>query len=108
MQNAISTDQSVLVLVNAELNQGWRLKEIFARGITLVDYDKDDQQRVVKMKGPTLKRRYYSAKRKFNIDHLRSQGFIFMGRDLVFSSIFEPPVIHPVGRPRKKIALRSN
>ena len=102
MQNAISTDQSVLVLVNAELNQGCKLKEIFARGITLVDYDKDDQQRVVKMKGQTLKRRYYSAKRKFNTDHLRSQGFQFMGRDLVFSSIFEPPVIHPVGRPRKK------
>lgn len=29
MQNAISTDQSVLVLVNAELNQGCRLKEIW-------------------------------------------------------------------------------
>lgn len=102
MQNAISTDQSVLVLVNAELNQGCRLKEIFVRGITLVDYDKEGQQRVVKMKGPTLKRRYYSAKRKFNIDHLRNQGFKFMGRDLVFSSTFEPPVIHPVGRPPKK------
>ncbi len=107
MQNAISTDQSVLVLVNAELNQGCRLKEIFARGITLVDYDKDDQQRVVKMKGTTLKRRYYSAKRKLNIDHIKSQRCQFMGRDLPISSTFEPPVIHPVGRPPSKIITKA-
>lgn len=107
MQNAISTDQSVLILVNDELNEGRALKDIFDRGVVLIDYDKNRQPRWLLMKGTTLKRRYYSAKRKFNIDHIKSRQCQFMGRDLPISPTFEPPVIPRVGRPPNKITTKA-
>jgi hypothetical protein len=99
------TDEYVLAYVGAELASGQCLDAIFARGLTLIDYcGAKPTLRYRVMKSSTFKRRFYAARERFDIGHLANHQYRFMGQEFVPASPFEPPITHPVGRPRKKIS----